>query len=169
MPMTRALLLLYALTHTISLAAAEAMVASVPVAIHAAPPRESIAAYANPTELKNLSPAQLDAFVHRFATCTECWPLNVARMASLGNKILGSLAKACEGDDQFLATEDRQRSYEATFYRLAPYMAQPIEKSVYVQGETDKLKHVARTRASEVLLAIDTPDARAITCGKPAR
>jgi hypothetical protein len=106
--MTRALLLLGALTYAMSLAAAEPTVASVPVAMHSAPRYESIAAYADPTALPNLSQSQLDAFVLRFATCTECWPLNVNRMASLGNKILGSLSKACAGDDRFLDTEERQ-------------------------------------------------------------
>jgi hypothetical protein len=163
--MIRALLLLGALTSTISFAAGEAP--SVPLVAHSAPPHESIAAYADPSELPNLSQTQLDAFVLRFATCAECWPLNVARMASLGNKILGSLAKACEGDDRFLDTEERQRSYEATYYRLAPYMSPPVERSAYIEGETDKLKRIARTRAHEVLLAIGTPDAHAIACGEP--
>ncbi len=51
---------------------------------------------------------------------------------------------------------------------MAPYMSPPVEKSVYIEGETDKLKRIAKSRASEVLFAIGTPDARAVSCGKPA-
>jgi hypothetical protein len=165
--MTRALPLLFVLAHASVAAGAEPMVANVLVVAQSVPAGESIAAYSDPTRLPNPSQAQLDAFVLRFATCTECWPLNVARMASLGNKILGSLEKACIGDDRFLDIDERRSSFEATYYRMIPYMSPRIEKSVYVQRETDKLKSTARSRASEVLLAIDTLDARAIACGAP--
>ena len=165
--MSKTLLLFSLFAYTTSLGAVEPIGDS----LTAAPvsPAAVIAPYADPTQMKDLSPAELEAFVVRFTTCTECWPLSVARLASFGDQILDPLEKACDGDDQFLDTAEHRLAYEAMFDRMAPYFMSPIEKSEYVQRETDKRKQLARARAHDVLLAIGTPRARAVRCGGPVR
>ena len=98
----------------------------------------------------------------RWATCSECPPLTVERIAKSGNASLESLWKAYRGDPKFLRIAERQRAFEAGYDRFQPYLAEPISKDQFVKSETDKVLWLARARAKAVLELIGTPEAKAI-------